>query len=380
MALHPNPLSLKFVTGVVEERPDEAKWKSQYVGTNIVPERPVGGYELTWDVIQSENGLAGIYAINGRPVPGSDMLFEQKYAEMQNVMASRVLHPTDVAYLREAGELAITKSGKALAEASQRKMRKAVEWCDDTVDATVEYMIMRALQGSITWPPLDATGTPIATLMPEWGDISIQINYPLRAAFNQAATTLSVYQSRAGGGAVWTDMVNSNPILDLEVIAHHIIELTGLDAHNSTLVMPGEIMSYLGTNEEIVSWVKGTEKGTGGLIAVEEMKEYIKTKIGYNIVLYNARWTYRTGSDAATGPTVNSIPFLDRGNILIIPKNADPGYLAKAPSPDGKWKPGKYKWFVQEEEPPYENRLGVGQVCLPVPEHWDSIYVFDAFS
>ncbi len=379
MALHPNPLSLKFVTGVVQSRPERAAWRSQYIGSSLLPDRPVGGYELTWDVVQSENGLAGIYAINGRPVPGSDMLFEQKYAEVQNVMASRVIHPTDVSRLREAGELAVSRTGKAMLEASQRKLRERIEWCDDTVDATKEYMIMRSLQGNIHWPPKDADGDTITSLQPEWGNVSIQIDYPLRETFNQEVTSLAGYESRTGGGYAWTDGTNSNPILDLEVIAQLIIETVGLDAHNSTIIMPGEVISYLGENAKIIAWLQGTEKGTN-MVAFKDLTDYIRTKIGYKIKPYNARWTYRTNIDSADGPTVNSIPFLDRGKILIIPDGADPGYLAQAPSPDGKYKPGKYQWMVSDKEPPWETRVGVGEVCLPIPEHYDSIFVLDVFS
>jgi len=378
MALHPNPLSLKFVTGVVETRPDAAAWRKQYIGKELLPPRDVGGYDRTWAVVQSEHGRAGIYAINGRPVPGSDMLFEQRYAEVQNPMASRVIHPTDVSRLREAGELAVSRTGKALAQASQLALRKRIEWCDDTVDATTEYMIMRAFQGNIVWPPNDADGNAITGLMPEWGNVQIQIDYPIRSVFNQIASTLVGYESRAGGGHAWTH-ASSDPILDLEVIAQYIIELTGLDAHNSTIVMPGEVMSYLGGNAAIIAWIKGTEAGTK-MIARKTLTDYIETKIGYKIKLYNARWTYRTNIDSEDGPTINSIPFLDRGKILIIPDNADPGYLAMAPSPDGKFKPGKYQWLVKDEEPPWETRTGVGQVCLPIPEHWDSIFVIDVFS
>lgn len=379
MALHPNPLSLKYLTGVIESRPDRKAWRSQYIGTGICPMKPVGGYELTWDVVQSENKLAGIYAINGRPVPGSDILFEQKYSEVQNIMYSRVVHPTDVARFREPGELALSREGKALLQASQNKLRRLIGECDDSVDATVEYMIMRALQGNIYWPPLDADGTPITDLQPEWGNVSIRIDYPLRAAFNQAATTLTGYESRTGGGAVWTDTVNSNPILDLEVIAQLILETTGLDPYSSTIYMAGEVMSYLTVNEEIVSWIKGTEKGTN-YMAPKDMMTFIETKVGYKIKLYNARWTYRSDTDSTSGPTINSIPFLDRGNLLIIPDGADPGYFAMAPSPDGAYKSGKYQWMGEDKEPPFETRVGEGLVGLPVPEHWDSIFVFDAFA
>jgi hypothetical protein len=116
------------------------------------------------------------------------------------------------------------------------------------------------------------------------------------------------------------------------------------------------------------------------MIAVQDVMDYIKAKIGYDIVLYNARWTYRTGLDSASGPTVNSVPFLDRGNLLIIPKGAKPGYFALAPSPDGKYSSGKYQWMVSDDEPPWETRVGEGLVGLPIPEHYSDIFVFDAFS
>lgn len=379
MALHPNPLTVKFLTGVVQERPDMTAWRAQYIGSSLLPDRQVGGYELTWDVVASENGLAGLYAINGRPVPGSEMLFEQRYSEVKNVMASRVLHPTDVNILREPGEIGISRTGRALAEAAQRKLRDKIAACDDTVDATVEYLRMRSLQGSITWPPLDASGNPITTLQPEWGNVSIQINYPLRTTFQQAATTLTGYNSRAGGAKVWSDTTDGKPLLDLEVIAHLIIETTGLDAHNSTLIMGGEVLSYLAFNASILEWIKGTERGVD-MLSTEQVKDYIKTRIGYTIKEYNARWTYRTGNDSVNGPTINSVPFLGRGKVLIIPNGAQLGYLAIAPSPDGKYQSAKYPWIAEDKEPPWETRVGLGLVCLPIPEHYSEIFVFDVFA
>ena len=116
------------------------------------------------------------------------------------------------------------------------------------------------------------------------------------------------------------------------------------------------------------------------MVAWKDLVDFIRTKIGYKIVEYNARWTYRTDTDSPDGPTITSIPFLDRGKILIIPNQANPGYLAVAPSPDGKYNPGKYNWLVTDQEPPWETRVGEGQVCLPIPEHWDSIFVLDVFN
>jgi len=379
MAIHPNPLSVKYLTGVVSSRPDRAAWRSQYIGDTLLPMRDVGGYQLAWDVVQSENGLAGMYALNGRPIPGSDIMFEQRYSEVHNIMASKILHPTDVMQLREAGQLAVSKTGKALAEASQRKLRDAIAWCDDTVDATKEYLQLRALQGSIAWPPNDADGNPISELAPEWGNLQITITYPLRTVFQQNVSTLVGFNSRTGGAVAWNTIATANPLLDLEVIAQYIEELTGLDAHNSRIIMGGEVMSYLAFNANIISWFQGTEKGTK-MVDAQALKQVIETKIGYSIEIYNAKWTYRTSVDAAGGPTIHAVPFLGRGKVLIVPKNSNPGYTAVAPSPDGKYKPGKYQWLVREERPPWETEIGEGLVCLPIPEHFTEIFVLDVFN
>lgn len=377
MPLHPNPLSVKYLTGVIESRPDAAAWRAQYIGTKLLPTREVEGYELTWDVVSSENGLAGIYAINGRPVPGSDKLFAQKYAEVINIMASRVLHPSDVAILREPGELAVTRTGRGLRQKAQRKLRDLIAWCDDTVDATVEYLILRSLQGAIVWPPRDADGNPISQLQPEWGNVSITINYPLRSGFKQNASTLTGFNGRTGGGAAWTNLNNSNPLLDLEVIAHYMIEETGLDARNATLIMGGDVLSYLCVNESILEWLQ--QEGSR-FVAPQKVLDFIKTQLGYDIIEYNARWTYRTDVNSPEGPTINSVPFLNRGHVLIIPKQSKPGYLALAPSPDGQYKPGKYTWIVEDNEPPWEVRIGEGLVCLPIPEYYSDIFVLNAFA
>ena len=101
---------------------------------------------------------------------------------------------------------------------------------------------MQALQGSIVWPPNDEDGNAITDLMPEWGDLQLTINYPLRSNFNQAATTLVGYNSRTGGAKAWTDTA-SNPVLDLEVIAQLIVKTTGLNVDQFEIVLPSANIS-----------------------------------------------------------------------------------------------------------------------------------------
>ena len=93
---------------------------------------------------------------------------------------------------------------------------------------------------------------------------------------------------------------------------------------------------------------------------------------------YGARWTYTTGVVEEAGGTVNSVPFLKRNRILIIPPGADLGYFATGPAPDGTYKPGKYTWVHEPTEPPYEWRIGEGLVGFPVATRTSEIFILDA--
>lgn len=380
MALHPNPLSVRYLRGVIKQRPDHEAWRRQYIGTTLLRPEPVPAYNLEWDEVKTENNLAGFYSLNGRPVPGpGDLPFETKYAELKNVMAARIIHPNDVMILREPGELAVSKVARNMREKSQRRVRDKIAECDDEVDATIEYMIMHALQGTITWPPLDEDGNKIDPPMSQWGNVEITINFPIRGSFVQAATTLVGFDSRSGAGYAWTDETNADPVKDLEVIAELISETTGMDAHGSTIIMGSGLLSRLAFNAKIIAWIKGTDPGIN-YVAAEEMINFVKTRIGYTIKPYAAKWTYRTNLDAEAGPTTNAVAFLGRNKCLIIPPGLNPGYLAVGPSPDGQYQSGKYQWSHSDDRPPWETEVGEGQVCFPIVDRINEVFVFDAGS
>jgi hypothetical protein len=158
-----------------------------------------------------------------------------------------------------------------------------------------------------------------------------------------------------------------------------ISETLGIEAHGSRIIMGKGLLSHLCFNEKIISWIKGTEAGVK-MVNVSELQDFIKTRLGYTIEEYNAQWTYRTGFDAQGGPTVNAVRFMDRMRLIIIPPNTDLGYFAMAPSPDGAYKTGKYTWMAQDDEPPWETRVGEGLVGFPVFERADQVFIFDANS
>lgn len=378
---YPNPLSRAFLQEVVEQRPDEMAIRKNYIGSTLLPFEDVDEYQLTWDTVKAENGLAGIYAIRGRPVPGSDRLFEQMFARVQHVMATRIVDPYSVMVLRDPGMVGVRSRAESSArERSLRKIRESIEWCDDRIDTTIEYMIMNTLQGSITWPPTDADGAAITEVAPEWGEASFTMTFPLRSTFNQAATTLVGYDSRAGAQVAWND-TSASPIKDLEVIAELIWRTTGLPARGSTIICSASVLSYLAFNTEFVNRITGTESGIR-FLDIGALKEFIATNLGFKFLEYDAMWTYRTSVGSDAGPTISSVPFLPAGRCIILPPGEDFGTFATAPAPgqDDAFDTGKYVWVAKDEEPPFETRLGEGIIGFPMPKRIDSVFVFDAWS
>ena len=374
---NPNPLNPTYLLGAIKKRPMDYK-RQGYMGRKLLPEKPVYEYELTWDVVKAENQLGGIYAMAGKPVPGSDMLFEQMFAQVVNLMASRVVDPQTVMTLRDPGMPSIrSRADRGASEKARGKVREYLTWSDDRIEALVEYLIMNAMQGSIIWPP---PGIAVADWEPQYGDAKFNITYPMRATFTQNASTLAGYESRAGGGVAW-NAAGSDPMLDLEVISELIAETTGLQARGSTIVCSTGVLSYLTQNTKFLNRIAGTERGIDfldyGLI-----KDFIRDKIGYKFIDYDAQYTYRTNVGSTSGPTINPLRFLERGKCIILPPGEEFGFFATAPhaGPTDSYDPGKYTWLVKDEEPPFETRLGVGQIGFPILQRADSIFVLNAWS
>ena len=374
---YPNPLTPAYLLGAINKRPTSYT-RQGYMGRKLLPEQAVYEYELTWDAIKAENQLAGVYTFAGKPVPGSDMLFEQMFADVVNLMAMRVIDPETVMKLREPGQPNISTSDRGAQMKAKRKYTEYVNWCDDRIEALVEYLIMSAMQGQVNWPPAQIA---TANWEPQFGDAIFNITYPFRTSpsFKQNATTLSGYDSRSGGGVAW-NAAAADPFLDLEVIAELIAETTGLSARNSTILCSTGVLSYLTQNTKFLNRIAGTDRGID-FLNVQLIKDFIRDRIGYKFVEYDAQYTYRTNVGSTDGPTITALRFLPRGRCLILPPGEDFGFFATAPhaGPDRSYKPGKYTWVYDEPTPPFETQLGIGQIGWPVLQRADSIFVFDAW-
>ena len=370
MALWPNPLTPQFLRKYVEERPTQEGIRQQLIGLNLLPTEEVEEYELTWDVIRGENELAGVYAHEGIPVPGSDILFEQMAADIMNLMATRIVKESDVMTLRDAGDPGLHSGSRAAYRRAAKRTRRLMDWCDNTINNTVEYLIMQALTGTLVWPPQTAAGVAIPIHQKQWGRVTFALVYPFRAAFLQNITTLAgaphpiTGVARPGGGLIWTNPA-SLPILDIEVLLDLAQTLTGASYDGATAIMSRRVLSYLASNVSIINWVQTTEKGTN-FVSTKAFKTFIKTKFDLNIQTYDAQWTYRTNLDAAVGPTINYLNFLTPGNMIILPPGVSVGNFATGPAKANKWKKGKYTWMIDDIEPPFDTRMGVGQKGFPM--------------
>jgi len=384
MATFPNVLTTKFLDAMVKERPTSEALRAQYIGRRFFPEKDIGEYQVLWDVVRAANRIAGIYSMDGTPIPGDDPGFYQIMADVMNVMAARKLDEEAVMTLREPGELAIksrvlaNKRNKAL-----RHVRTKLASADDEVEATIEYLCLQALQGTITWPPKDDDGNTITSAPAYWGNASITLDLEFRANFKQDVSSLSGYNSRSGGGYNWKH-ASADPILDLEVVRDLMANTIHMPIRGATVIMGEDVLSYMATRPNVINWFKGTDTGQR-FVNYPDLQDFLETKLGYNILTYSAVWTYETNLGSESGVTENHVHFLKPGKVIIIPPGAlggDIAYLATAPTagPDQSYKPGKYTWIDVMKKPPWTTELGVGIKGFPVLKSSQEVFVLDVFN
>lgn len=381
MSVYPNDmLSPTFLMGAIQERPERNAIRQSYIGETLFPRKDVPERRLMWDSLVSENNLAGFYSVKGQAVPGSDLMFATHFADLIDIKASRYLDSDLVAKLRDPGMPAVITGAngsgmyRGIAERVNAHLRDSLAWCDDAVDAQLEYMALSAITGSLVWPPKSAAGASIADAMPHWNpEMELTINFPLNSNFKQSASTLVGYNGRTGGGYAWTN-ANADPIKDLEVIAEYMVEETGIDPYGAKIIMSRSTLSRIAFLPNILRWLTGITSSTLNAESTPEyadvsaVKNFIQTRLGYEIVTYDAQWTYRELNKATGVETVKRVKFLPEGKITILPKQFNVGYMAQAPheTQAGTWVTGKAPWVWAGDKPPIQREMGVNVVAFPI--------------
>jgi hypothetical protein len=399
MSVYPNDmLTPTFLMGAIQERPERNSIKMGYIGEQLFPRKDVPERRLMWDSMVSENNLAGFYSPKGAAIPGSDLMFATHFADLVDIKASRYLDADILAKVRDPGMAAVVKAAgdsftvKSIMERVNSHVRDNLSWCDDAVDAQLEYLAMSAITGSIVWPPKAADGSSISDLMPHWNSqMELNITFPLRTEFKQSASTLTGYKGRTGGGYAWTN-ANADPIKDLEVIAEFMVEQTGIDPYGAKLIMSRSTLSRIAFLPNILRWITGVEYNGSSLAPnaspampyadIAAIKSFVQTRLGYEIVLYDAQWTYRTLNKTTGTESVNRVKFLQEGKVIILPKSFNLGFMAMAPheTQAGNWVTGKAAWYWQSDKPPVQREMGVNIVAFPVVNYPDEIFNLNVYA
>lgn len=394
MTVMPNDmLSPTFLMGAIQERPDRNAIRQSYIGQTLFPRKDVPERKLMWDSLVSENNLAGFYTVKGQAIPGSDLMFATHMRDLMDVKASRYLDADLVSKIRDAGMPAVIQAAgesftiRGIVERVNSHIRENLAWCDDAVDAQLEYMAMQAVTGTIVWPPKDADGGSIADAMPHWNaDMVINVDMGLKSEFNQNASTLTGYKGRTGGGKAWTDP-DADPIKDLEVIAEYMVEETGIDSFGAKIIMSRSTLSRIAFLPNLLRWITGyTGSELNSTPAqqyadISQVKSFIQTRLGYDIMLYDAQWTYRTLNKATGVEQVKRVKFLPEGKVIILPKGFEIGYMAYAPheTQAGTWVTGKAPWVWTSDKPPIQREMGVNVVAFPIVVRNNEIFNLDVY-
>jgi hypothetical protein len=390
MAYHINPLHRVWMDAALRERPTKESIKQRYLGDQFFPLKRVFSYELTWDIIKASNPLAGIYAHDGVAIPGSDPSFSQKIADIMHIMASRTLSQDIVMKVRDAGELSVFNAlTRSLRAKYQSHVTKKLGSCQDEVEGTMEYLRMKALQGSIPWPPTAEDGSAISDAPASWGDVSFTLSMGFGASYIQNASTLTgVSGGLTAANVPWSTIATADPIRDLEVISQFIEEDTGVDPMGATLLCSRHLLSYLSQNAAILKWIRGVNgpaiESTQAFINTDTLKSAIQTRLGYTIKTYDARWTYvSSGKGSEAGETTTLVRFLPKDKLIIIPQGViTPGenaFFATAPDLIAKngENLGPFTWSHTEEVPPGRTELGVGIHGFPILKDPKGLFVLD---
>jgi hypothetical protein len=213
--------------------------------------------------------------------------------------------------------------------------------------------------------------------MPHWNaNMIVNIPFNIPSAQNQAATTLSGWASRSGSGYAWTDLTNSTPFDDLDIINEYMIQQKGIKMRGGVMIMSEVDLGLLTRNSNVTDYILGANKeqaGARGFANLEDIFDTIKTRYGWSIQTYDSQWTYRTHSPG-TKPTISRVPFLDSGKVLIFPASGPSvGHMMTAPqmTVDRNWVYRKMGWQVQAPKPPYDIEMGVNLVSWPRFDYFD---------
>lgn len=365
-------LSLRFMLAVV----NQVQIPRSYIAFDYLPSVEVGSNELTWDVIKDEQQLAGVVSVDGIIRPGDDPVFSQMFSDVMRIGSGRIVPEDAVRKLRDPGVLGITTGPVAeMRRAAEEQVARRLVACNRDVDATVEYMGMRALMGHITWPPAEWGGNPPG---PQGSNVKFSIDYGFKFKLSALAAEggISLGGTALGSGYFWSDLTNSDPIKDCMAVMSKLNEEAGLPVQEYDIILSSYWRYHLIQNAKLRDLLKYSNEAPG-LLNWAQLQNFWESMAGFRLRFYDAQFTKRHYRDA-NDP--NSVYFtrhriMPSNYVLFVPRQS--GYVGDYPTSPSKandWMPGKFTWR-DEKTNPWTTEVGVGVNRFPRVTITDAIGV-----
>lgn len=404
-------LDPQYLMGVLSERQDFGQERPKYIGDRFFPIQNVPEQTVLWETIRMENRLAGIYSSRGKAIPGDDIGFKTKFANLVWIKAAKVLDTDTVQKIRDPGMINIYKSGGPVPFAVEgiqgrvtAKMNRYLAYIDDQIAAIKEYFRIKAMLGYLHWPPLGSDNLPIALPMPEWNaGQNIDMRWPFTDEFlyhrdrvdptdgttpaPRTVANLTGLNGDVGAGFLWDDP-SANPLVDMEVLGALMEDTKGVNPDNATMLMSRLVVSRLVRNPVMQNWLLGrTFSSVGGFEAaagLPVLKEKIKGAFGFTIETYDAKWTYIDFANPLSDGSENirSVRFLPVGRVVVVPQGEKIGAMAQAPheNQQGDFVYGDVLHVHRDEKEPHDREMSMSNVTWPLLQQPEGIAVLDVLS
>ena len=366
-------LDTKYMMAVV----NQVQLPRAYIAQDYLPSVDVSEDELTWDVVKDEQQLAGIHAVDGVIKPGDEAIFSQMFSDVMRIGASRVIPESAIRKLRDPGMVGIQTGYIAdIRAAAERVVAKRLLACNSEVDATMEYVGMKALQGYIPWPP------------PEWGNppgplfsmTKFAIDYGFKHRLD-ADAGIAFGSQTLGAGYYWTDLTNSDPVRDCMAVETLLAERAGIDTGEYDIILSKQWKYWLIQNATLRDILKQSSSATG-LLNWQGVQSYWEATTGWRLRFYDAVYTRRTISTTDQSDiTIEQKRILPTNVVLFVPRQRGLiGDFPTSPSKANGWRTGKFTWR-EEKQNPWNVEVGVGINAFPritIPDAVAVLTVADA--
>jgi hypothetical protein len=336
------------ITGIVRS----ADVPTRYIGKRWFPDEGVDADEFDSLVMLDQVHLSPFVAVDAEtPVMPDDILAQYRWSVAYSRFKKR-FKESDLRVFLEPGVSDPNSLTASMARASEAKIRRYVDALSISIDAREEWMFASAIGGSLVY-----------------ADNQVRFTIAYDGAY--------IGTNRQVPGTLWS-AASPTPVTDL---SNWIDTLSDeADIEEWTLVLPRRVLGVMARAQEVRQlWSVATNNPAfadpDSLNPVTPV--HIRgalTMLGINeVIVYNSKYTTRDDSVAGQ-VTRTKNRFLADTDIFLLPANETLGRTASAPSQANNWRPGKFGWSAQMQDP-WVTEVGAGKYSLIdfPPTSWNKV-------